>query len=74
MIPSPRGTADPRGGAPGLTITCPHCRGTLALEQETYGIDVICVQGGHRWYEARRASEPMKHLPRVSKQHRGELE
>ena len=64
-----------------MTVICPHCQGTLALERETYGIDIICVQGGHRWYQARPAvsdgtgpTAPMKHLPRVSKQHRGDLD
>ena len=63
-----------------MPLNCPHCAGTLALERDEYGIDIVCVQGSHRWYEARRAlgarpafEEPMRHLPRVSKQHRGEL-
>lgn len=54
----------------------------MGLERDEFGIEIVCVQGAHRWYEAHRvlgrpepiADEPFKHLPRVSKQHRGDLE
>lgn len=62
-------------------LNCPHCDGTLGLERDEYGVDIVCVQGAHRWYEARQVrgaraaleDDPMRHLPRVSKQHRGDL-
>lgn len=65
----------------GFEVKCPHCDGTLALERDEYGIEIVCVQGAHRWYEARAVrggravvdDEPMEHLPRVSKQHRGDF-